>query len=86
VDNILFLAEVVRDAVVLHLVQLLRLHVLTQNPFPDTIWDLSQAVGRMYMCGNSEYLVQFFQSLALSLTDEQKNEDPEDAGGKNLRR
>ena len=86
VDNLFFLAEVVWDAVVLHLVQLLRLHVLTQNPFSDTIWDLSQTVGGMYMCRNSEYLVQFFQSLTLGFTDEQKNEDPEDAGVKNLRR
>jgi len=60
VDNILFLAQVIRDAVVLHLVQWLRLDILMKNPLLDTIWDLLQAVGGIYMCGDSENLVQFF--------------------------
>ena len=72
------IVKVIRDTVV-HLIQLHRFHRLAQDPLPNTIWNLPEAIGCVYLCWNSKHLVQFLQSLAFGLADKKEYKYPKDA-------
>ena len=75
---VVIIVKVIRDTVV-HLIQLHRFYWLAQDPLPNTIWNLLEAVCCVYLCWNSKHLVQFLQRLAFGLGEKKEYKYPKDA-------